>query len=105
MMTPTLLKNLETAASRFDDIEKKMSESQSADAWQALTVEYKKLSPLVGNYRLWRKAQHKLSQLDELKQDPELSGLVAEEEEQAKKDGDKALMHIKQLLSPTAANH
>lgn len=104
MITPTLLKHLKTAAARFDDIEKEMTQSPGVDKWQSLSVEHSKLSPLVGKYRRWQSVQDKLAELDELKKDPELAGLAQEEEEAAKKDGDEALHQIKKMLAPQAAN-
>ena len=67
-------------------------------------AEHSKLSPLVGKYRRWQSAQDKLTELDELKKDPELAGLAREEEEAVKKDGDEALLQIKKMLAPQAAN-
>ena len=49
-------------------------------------------------------AQDKLTELDDLKKDPELAGLAREEEEAVKKDGDEALLQIKKMLAPQAAN-
>ena len=83
---------------RFDDIEKEMTQSPDADKWQSLSAEHSKLSPLVGKYRRWQSAQDKLTELDELKKDPELAGLAREEEEAVKKTVTKPCSKSKKCL-------
>ena len=103
MLASRLQKRLASDEQRLCDIEKEMTQSLSAEAWQELSLEYGRLLTPVETYRQWCAAQQKIADMKEMHNDPELAEMAREECDTAAAECHALEEKLRRWSTPAAA--
>ena len=103
MLASRLQKRLASDEQRLCDIEKEMTQSLSAEAWQELSLEYGRLLTPVETYRQWCAAQQKIADMKEMHNDPELAEMAREECDTAAAECHALEEKLRRWSAPAAA--
>ncbi len=103
MLASRLQKRLASDEQRLCDIEKEMTQSLSAEAWQELSLEYGRLLTPVETYRQWCAAQQKIADMKEMHNDPELAEMAQEECDTAAAECHALEEKLRRWFAPAAA--